>query len=293
MVSKSAVVSTVVYISKMEAKQRETILELARAHHGLATIKKLTGYLKLTVYGIYKAWKEKGVSQQCAPKPRSDKKQTPTFLARLKRTIAAMPTMNQTQLAIKKGVSPRTIKRAMKDLRLKSYRLSVCHLLTTKMKDTREVRCKALLSRLKKRDVGHTILFSDEKTFTLDQSRNSQNDQYIATMRENVPPVHKTKNPASIMVYGLITSDGKAMRSHFFKPKEKVNTVVYVNMLKKKVVPWVKENVAEPYIYQQDSAPCHTSKTSLAFLESNMFNYWGPKTWPSNSPDLNLMDYFF
>ncbi len=200
----------------------------------------------------------------------------------LQRTIAAMPTMNQmggqsTQVAITKGVSPRTIKRAMNDLGLKSYRLSVRHLLMTKMKDAREVRCKALLSRLKKRDAGHTILFSDEQIFTLDRSRNNQNDQYITTMRENVPPVHKTKNPASIMVFGLITSDGKAMRPHFFKPKEKVNTAVYVNMLKK-VVPWVKENVAEPYIYQQDLAPCHTSKTSLAFLESNMFNYWGPKT---------------
>ena len=276
----------------MEVKWRETILELARVHHGPATIKKLTGYQKSTVYGVYKAWKEKGVSQRRAHKPRSDKKWTPTFLARLKRTIAAMPTTNQTQLAIKKGVSPRMIKRAMNDLGLKSYRLSICHLLTTKMKDAREVRCKALLSRLKKRDAGHTILFSDEKVFTLDQSRNSQNDQYIATVKENVPPFHKTKNPASIMVYSLITSDGKAMRPHFFKPKEKVNTAVYVNMLKK-VVPWVKENVAEPYIYQQDSAPCHTSKTSLAFLESNMFNYWGPKTWPSNSPDLNPMDYFF
>ncbi len=66
--------SAVVYISKMEAKQRETILELARAHHGPATIKKFTSYPKLTIYGIYKAWKEKGVSQQCAHKPHSDKK---------------------------------------------------------------------------------------------------------------------------------------------------------------------------------------------------------------------------
>lgn len=45
-------------------------------------------------------------------------------------------------------------------------------------------------------------------------------------------------------------------------------------------------------MWQQDSAPCHTSKRSLEWLEDNFEDFIGPDFWPPNSPDLNPLDYF-
>ncbi len=73
----------------------------------------------------------------------------------------------------------------------------------------------------------HTI-FSDQKILTLDRSRNRQNDRFIATMKEDVLPVYKTKNPATVIVFDLVTCDGKIMRPHFFQPKERANTALFM-----------------------------------------------------------------
>ena len=46
------------------------------------------------------------------------------------------------------------------------------------------------------------------------------------------------------------------------------------------------------YTFQQDSAPAHTAKKSLALLTEKVPHFWNPKEWPSNSPDLNPCDYY-
>ena len=51
-------------------------------------------------------------------------------------------------------------------------------------------------------------------------------------------------------------------------------------------------NNGRPWVWQQDSAPCHTSKKNMAFLRANCCDLVPPDMWPPNSPDLNPMDYF-
>ncbi|QQP50599.1 Transposable element tcb2 transposase, partial [Caligus rogercresseyi] len=64
-----------------------------------------------------------------------------------------------------------------------------------------------------------------------------------------------------IMVMGVICSNGSVMPPHFFGPKEKVNTEVYLNVLKTVVVPWMNSLASgTPYTFQQDSAPAHKVK---------------------------------
>ncbi|QQP52636.1 Transposable element tcb2 transposase, partial [Caligus rogercresseyi] len=58
---------------------------------------------------------------------------------------------------------------------------------------------------------------------TLDKKRNRQNDR--------VPMVFRTKNPAAVMVLGVISSEGHVMPPHFFEPKQKVNQEVYLEVL--------------------------------------------------------------
>ena len=44
-------------------------------------------------------------------------------------------------------------------------------------------------------------------------------------------------------------------------------------------------------IFQQDWAPAHGAKTTLAFLDDKIKDYLGKDMWPSNRPDLNPLDF--
>ena len=50
----------------------------------------------------------------------------------------------------------------------------------------------------------------------------------------NVPRVMKTKFPAIVMVFGVVSSEGHIMPPHIFEVSLKVNTKVYLDVLKYK-----------------------------------------------------------
>ena len=92
----------------------------------------------------------------------------------------------------------------------------------------------------------------------------------------DVPRVMKTKFPATVMVFGVVSSEGHIMPPHIFEVGLKVNTNVYLDVLKSMVAPWV---------WQQDSAPAHMSKETQAWLQGCYdfvpFSHWPPPppTW--------------
>jgi len=45
------------------------------------------------------------------------------------------------------------------------------------------------------------------------------------------------------------------------------------------------------FVFQQDSAPSHRAKDTVALLEQETPDFIPPTLWPPNSPDLNLVDY--
>ena len=84
---------------------------------------------------------------------------------------------------------------------------------------------------------------------------------WIATNNRDVPRVMKTKFPATVMVFGMVSSESHIMPPHSFKVGLKVNTKVYLNVLKSVVIPWCNQVAGEkPWVWQQDSAPAHKSK---------------------------------
>ncbi|QQP40728.1 Transposable element tcb2 transposase [Caligus rogercresseyi] len=96
-----------------------------------------------------------------------------------------------TKLVSARDVSIYTISKAVReDLGYKSYTLRVRHLLTEKQKDARVAR---------------------DKLFNLDRTHNRQNTRWICQDPEGVPMVFKSKNPASVMVLGVISYDGDVM----------------------------------------------------------------------------------
>ena len=70
---------------------------------------------------------------------------------------------------------------------------------------------------------------------------------WIATNNRDVPRMMKTKFPATVMVFGVVSSEGQIMPLHFFEVRLKVNTKVYLDALKSVVITWcIRWPVADP-----------------------------------------------
>ena len=93
---------------------------------------------------------------------------------------------------------------------------------------------------------------------------------WMATNDRGVPRVMKTKFPATVMVFGVVSSEGHIMPPHIFEVGLKVNTKVYLDVLKSVVIPWWSPGLASEGVLRL---------CTLLSLD------------PS-SPDLNLLNYF-
>ena len=98
---------------------------------------------------------------------------------------------------------------------------------------------------------------------------------------------------ATVMVFGVVSSEGHIMPPHIFEVGLKVNTKVYLDVLKSVVISWCNQVAGgRPWVWQQDSAPAHKSKKTQAWLQKECYNFVPFSHWPHSSPDLNPLDYF-
>ena len=116
---------------------------------------------------------------------------------------------------------------------------------------------------------------------------------WIATNNRDVPWVMKTKFAATVMVFGVVSSEGHIMPPHIFEVGLKDNTKVYLDVLKSVVIPWCNQVAGgRPWVWQQDSAPAHKSKETQTWLQKECYDFVPFSHWPPSSPDLNPLDYF-
>lgn len=204
------------------------------------------------------------------------------------------PKMKMSELAKKKSVDPSTISKAVKKAGGKSLRMIERPLLTQRHQEVREERCKRILANIKHN--GNRVIFSDEKTFTVDPVINKQNDRVISFGRTppNMRSVSKTKHPASVMMLGIVASTGDKMRPIWFPTGYRLTEADYLKILKTKVLPWIlkilKKSGKSKYVFQQDGAPAHTCKLVQEWMKANM-NFWEKTMWPPKSPNLNPLDF--
>ena len=136
------------------------------------------------------------------------------------------------------------------------------------------------------------FLHSDKKMFTVDQAYNRRNDRVVVDKDAEVTPVMTTKHPQGVMMLGVIGSDGKKMPPHFFPCGLKINTQVYLGVLRRVFKPWIKATYPDRnVIWQQDSAPAHGAKLTQAWLAKHLPGFWPKELWPSSSPDLSPLDF--
>ena len=97
---------------------------------------------------------------------------------------------------------------------------------------------------------------------------------WIAMNNRDMFRVMKTKFPAMVMVFGMVSSEGHIMLPHIFEVGLKVNTKVYLDVLKSVVIPWCNQVAGgRPRVWQQDSVPAHKSKETQAWLQKECYDF--------------------
>ena len=116
----------------------------------------------------------------------------------------------------------------------------------------------------------------------------------IAMNNRDVPRVMKTKFLATVIVFGVVSSEGHIMPLYIFEVGLKVKTKVYLDVLKSMVISWCNQVAGgRPWVCQQDSAPAHKSKETQAWLQEECYDFVPFSHWtPSTPPKLNPLDYF-
>lgn len=96
----------------------------------------------------------------------------------------------------------------------------------------------------------------------------------------------KVKFVSSVMVWGSMSARGVG-KLHFIDGL--VNTTKYLNILEESLLPTMEETLVsgEEFIFQQDGASCHTSKTALKWFSDNTIPLL---EWVSSSPDLSPIE---
>ena len=115
---------------------------------------------------------------------------------------------------------------------------------------------------------------TDQSSFNRTIASTLKMQIWIATNNRDVSRVMKTKFPATVMVFGVVSSEGHIMPPHIFEVGLKVNTKVYVDVLKSVVIPWCNQVAGgRPWVWQQDSAPAHKSKETQACLQKECYDF--------------------
>ena len=122
------------------------------------------------------------------------------------------------------------------------------------------------------------------------------NRTIASTLKMQIQTVQRAQgdeNKVSGYGYGVVSSEGHIIPPDIFEVGLKVNTKVYLDVLKSVVIPWCNQVAGgRPWVWQQDSAPAHKSKETQAWLQKECYDFVPFSHWTPSSPDLNPLDYF-
>lgn len=124
------------------------------------------------------------------------------------------------------------------------------------------------------------VVFSDEKKWNCDGPdgmRYQWQDQRILQQ----PNVRRHSGGGSVMVWAAFAGTSKSALKFL---NGKVDSSKYVATLRTHLLPFMDTCTQ---VFQQDNAPCHSSRLTKAWLQDNQVDVM---TWPPYSPDLNPIE---
>ena len=101
------------------------------------------------------------------------------------------------------------------------------------------------------------------------------------------------ENKVSGYSYGLWCGFKWGPHHYIFEVGLKVNTKVYLDVLKSVAIPWCNQVAGgRPWEWKQDLVPAHKSKETQALLQKDCYDFVPFSHWPPSTLNLNLLDYF-
>lgn len=202
------------------------------------------------------------------------------------------------QIARETGIKKSTVHNIVrKELHFKCLKKKRAQELTETNKLARLVRSKQLLRQYPQHLV-HFIWFTDEKVFTVASPINPQNDRlYVpAGTKKKTVSVDRLLHTRPTFSKSLMVSVGVSSLGCteliFVEPGVKINGAHYRDvLLAQHLLPAIRGQSGDYFIFQQDGAPAHRARDTVTFLRRETPEFISPSLWPANSPDLNPVDY--
>ena len=103
---------------------------------------------------------------------------------------------------------------------------------------------------------------------------------------------HSTFSKSLMVSVGVSKLGQTQTQLIFVDPAVKINAAYYCDvLLTQQLLHVVQEISGDFFILQQDSAPAHHARDTIKLLERDTPAFIAPNQWPSNSLDLNPLDY--
>lgn len=156
-------------------QNREAIIALYKNGKSQKEIVSLLKVLQPTVSKAIYRFKELGTSADRPRSGRPTKVSTPKMIERIRSRINRNPTQSMRKMAKQLGVDKKTVQNIVKKkLKRRSYKTPSGQVLSEAAKQSRLEKCRHLKKLFKNQNFLRTVLFSDEKIFTIEANANSR-----------------------------------------------------------------------------------------------------------------------
>ena len=238
--------------------------------------------LNVTKSQVQYVLNQKHVINKCkrGPKPKIGKKEKLQIKRSINRILKEGKKVNSSKILAEceLNVSKWTVQRSLKKMDLKYKKASIQIKLT---QQHRQLRLKCVSEWIEKRINWTKVVFTDEKRFSLDG-----NDCWMSYQSNDLKTYRNKRQMkgGSIMVWGMLFSSGKLLIK-LLKGNQKSSD--YKETIETFAVPAIMNEMGDDFILQQDNCSIHVSKVMKEFYSDNGLTVL---TWPSRSPDLNIIE---
>lgn len=212
-------------------------------------------------------------------------------------SVNAFPRVSIRQRAEGANVSKTSVHRVLKRYKQHPYKCQRVQELHGDDFDRRKDFCHWFMTQEDNNpDFSCSVMTSDEASFYLSGSVNTQNSRYWSDVNPRwIREDHRQVNPRLNVWCGVYKD---RLLGPFFIP-ERLTGFNYLQLLNNVLVPFLDDlPLAELRLFwfQQDGAPPHFAAVVREWLNMTLPERWigrgGPVPWPARSPDLNPLDFF-